>query len=75
MVGVAHTDGICLNTSVWLDGVRITDKGVLLDPGLKKLMKELGKIIRRRPVLIHSSPVWKLEHFLVIPVVGSAINT
>jgi 2,5-dihydroxypyridine 5,6-dioxygenase len=41
--GPSHTDGICLNTSVWLDGVQIMDKGVLLDPELKKLTKELGK--------------------------------
>jgi 2,5-dihydroxypyridine 5,6-dioxygenase len=38
----SHTDGICLNTSVWLDGVQIMDKGVLVDPGLKKLTKVLG---------------------------------
>ena len=37
-----HSDGICLNTSVWLDGVQIMDKGVLIDPELKKMTKVLG---------------------------------
>lgn len=39
----SHTDGICLNTSVWLDGVQIMDKGLLIDPELKKLSKAFGK--------------------------------
>jgi leucyl aminopeptidase (aminopeptidase T) len=41
--GSSHSDGICLNSSVWLDGVQLMDKGQLLDPELKKLAKELGK--------------------------------
>ena len=41
--GPSHSDGICLNSSVWLDGVQIMDKGQLLDPELKKLSKQLGK--------------------------------
>ena len=41
--GPSHSDGICLNSSVWLDGVQITDKGQLLDPELKKLAEKLGK--------------------------------
>ena len=40
--GPSHSDGICLNSSVWLDGVQIMDKGQLLDPELKELAKKLG---------------------------------
>ncbi len=42
--GPSHTDGICLNSSVWLDGNQIMDKGQLLDPELKKLAEILGKV-------------------------------
>jgi len=41
--GSSHSDGICLNSSVWLDKVQIMDKGQLLDPELKKLAEKLGK--------------------------------
>jgi len=41
--GASHTDGICLNTSVWLDGKQVTDKGKVLDPKLSSLVKQLGK--------------------------------
>ena len=39
----SHTDGICLNSSVWLDGVQITDNGKVVHPELKELAKKLGK--------------------------------
>jgi len=39
----SHTDGICLNTSVWLDKVQLTDKGKVIHPELVKLAKKLGK--------------------------------
>lgn len=42
--GPSHTDGICLESSVWLDGVQIMDKGHLLDPELKKLAEKFGKV-------------------------------
>ena len=35
---VSHSDGICLNSSVWLDGVQIMDKGEIVLPELKALM-------------------------------------
>ncbi|MEM3617745.1 MAG: aminopeptidase [Candidatus Bathyarchaeia archaeon] len=39
----SHTDGICLNTSVWLDGKQIFDNGRVVEPELAKLAKKLGK--------------------------------
>ena len=39
----SHTDGICLNTSVWLDGEQLLDKGRNLDPELADVAKKLGK--------------------------------
>lgn len=39
----SHCDGICLNTSVWLDGAQIMDTGQVLDPRLKELARKLGK--------------------------------
>jgi leucyl aminopeptidase (aminopeptidase T) len=39
----SHSDGICLNSSVWLDQNQILSKGEVLDPELKRLARELGK--------------------------------
>ena len=41
----SHTDGICLNSSVWLDGVQILDKGVVVGPTpeIVALARKLGK--------------------------------
>jgi leucyl aminopeptidase (aminopeptidase T) len=39
----SHSDGICLNVSVWLDGKQILDKGKSVDKELSKLAKKLGK--------------------------------
>lgn len=37
---VSHTDGICLNSSVWLDGVQIMKEGEIVLPELLELMPE-----------------------------------
>jgi len=39
----SHSDGICLNTSLWLDRKKIWDQGRSLDHGLNILAKKLGK--------------------------------
>jgi leucyl aminopeptidase (aminopeptidase T) len=39
----SHTDGTCLNTSVWLDEVQIFDKGRVVHKELVGLAKKLGK--------------------------------
>ncbi|MDI6868266.1 MAG: aminopeptidase [Coprothermobacterota bacterium] len=39
----SHSDGVCLNSSVWLDGVQILDKGQVMGTELKKLAAKLGK--------------------------------
>ncbi|GAB4118207.1 MAG: aminopeptidase [Candidatus Caldatribacteriota bacterium] len=41
--GPSHSDGICLNSSIWLDNVQILDKGVFIEPKLKELARKLGK--------------------------------
>ena len=40
--GASHSDGICLNTSVWLDGKQIMDKGQMIDSRLVELAHKLG---------------------------------
>ena len=35
---VSHCDGICLNSSVWLDGVRLLDCGRVVDPEARDIM-------------------------------------
>lgn len=37
----SHTDGICLDSSVWLDGELLMEKGKLIPPDLQKLEKEI----------------------------------
>lgn len=39
----SHIDGICLNCSVYLDGVKILDEGTFVDPTLADLAHKLGK--------------------------------
>ena len=43
--GASHSDGICLNCSVWVDGVQILDKGVVVGPTpeIVELARQLGK--------------------------------
>ena len=40
----SHCDGLCLNSSVWLDGVQLLDKGVVIHPELMPLAGQLIKI-------------------------------
>lgn len=42
-VAVSHIDGICLNCSVYLDGVKILEDGKFIEPKLAELAKVLGK--------------------------------
>ncbi|MDW7662633.1 MAG: leucyl aminopeptidase [Bacillota bacterium] len=42
-IAKSHVDGICLNSSVWLDGKQILDDGVFIHPELLLLSKKLGK--------------------------------
>lgn len=37
----SHCDGICLDSSVWLDGVQILERGVVVHPELKTLAEPL----------------------------------
>jgi leucyl aminopeptidase (aminopeptidase T) len=37
----SHCDGICLNSTVWLDGEKILEDGVVVHPELKKLAEPL----------------------------------
>ena len=39
----SHSDGICLNSSVWLDGVPVTKVGRVVHPALRELAERLGK--------------------------------
>lgn len=40
---VSHIDGICLDCSIWLDGVQILDHGKYIEPTLAELAAKLGK--------------------------------
>jgi len=39
----SHTDGQCLNSSVWLDGEIIMEEGRMIRPELKEMARKLGK--------------------------------
>lgn len=39
----SHADGICLNSSVWMDGELIMKEGTIIHPELKKLARACGK--------------------------------
>ncbi len=43
--GASHSDGICLNCSVWLDGVHVLDKGAVVGPTpeIIEMARALGK--------------------------------
>jgi len=43
ITAVSHADGICLKSSVWIDGRQIMDTGRLVHPELAALAKKLGK--------------------------------
>ena len=40
---VTHGDGICLNSSVWLDGIQMLDEGKVIHPELVESATKLGK--------------------------------
>jgi len=40
---VSHGDGVCLNSSVWLDGTQILDNGRVVDKQLVPLARRLGR--------------------------------
>jgi 2,5-dihydroxypyridine 5,6-dioxygenase len=40
---ISHVDGICLNSSVWIDGQQIMDEGRLAHPKLADLATKMGK--------------------------------
>jgi 2,5-dihydroxypyridine 5,6-dioxygenase len=37
----SHMDGICLTSSIWLDGVLVVDNGIVIHPELKALADQL----------------------------------
>lgn len=37
----SHCDGICMNSSVWLDGKQIMDQGTIVDEELKELERNI----------------------------------
>jgi leucyl aminopeptidase (aminopeptidase T) len=39
----SHCDGICLNSSIWIDDEKIMDKGIVIHSELKKLVEKLRK--------------------------------
>ncbi len=41
--GPSHTDGICLNSSVWLDGKLVMSEGEFIEPQLVELAKQVGR--------------------------------
>jgi leucyl aminopeptidase (aminopeptidase T) len=43
MPAPSHSDGICLNSSVWMDGEQILDEGRSIHPKLAELARKLGK--------------------------------
>lgn len=40
---ISHVDGICLNSSVWIDGQQVMDEGRLVHPKLADLASKMGK--------------------------------
>jgi len=40
---VSHADGICLNSTVWLDGKKLIEEGKVVHPELTDIAKSMGK--------------------------------
>jgi len=40
----SHTDGVCLNSTVWLDEKKALDNGRVVDPELQEIARKLGKV-------------------------------
>ncbi|MDK2878850.1 MAG: 2,5-dihydroxypyridine 5,6-dioxygenase [Thermoanaerobacteraceae bacterium] len=39
----SHCDGICMNSTVWLDEVKILDNGIVVHPELASMIRKLGR--------------------------------
>jgi leucyl aminopeptidase (aminopeptidase T) len=39
----SHCDGLCMQSSVWLDGEQIMDRGQFIEPGLQNMARDLGR--------------------------------
>ena len=40
---ISHADGICMNSSVWIDDIQLLHEGKIVHPQLAPLAKEMGK--------------------------------
>jgi hypothetical protein len=43
---VSHADGICLNSTVWVDKALLLEEGIVVHPELVEIAKAMGKPTR-----------------------------